>query len=99
GVLYTASGLRSESAATWSTIYGLAWWIGGWFAVMPPPGGGEGPGAVPARGRRTARVPGLRGGARGRLQRVRSRRRLDARCASPHRRAPDAAGGAARSDG
>ena len=37
GVLYTASGLRRESAATWSTIYGLAWWIGGWFAVMPPP--------------------------------------------------------------
>lgn len=37
GVLYTASGLRRESAACWATIYGIAWWIGGWFAVMPPP--------------------------------------------------------------
>jgi hypothetical protein len=37
GVLYTAAGLRRESAAFWATIYGLAWWIVGWFAVMPPP--------------------------------------------------------------
>jgi hypothetical protein len=36
-VLYTAAGLRRESAAFWTTIYGLAWWIVGWFAVMPPP--------------------------------------------------------------
>jgi hypothetical protein len=36
-VLYTAAGLRRESAAFWATIYGLAWWIVGWFAVMPPP--------------------------------------------------------------
>jgi hypothetical protein len=37
GILYTASGLRRESAAFWATIYALAWWIVGWFAVMPPP--------------------------------------------------------------
>jgi hypothetical protein len=37
GVLYTAAGLRRESAAFWATIYSLAWWIVGWFAVMPPP--------------------------------------------------------------
>jgi hypothetical protein len=37
GVLYTASGLRRESAAFWATIYALAWWVVGWFAVMPPP--------------------------------------------------------------
>jgi hypothetical protein len=37
GVLYAATGLRRESAAFWATIYGLAWWIVGWFAVMPPP--------------------------------------------------------------
>src|SRR2546427_729294 len=37
GVLYTAAGLRRESAAFWATIYALAWWIVGWFAVMPPP--------------------------------------------------------------
>jgi len=37
GVLYTAAGLRRESAAFWATIYGMAWWIVAWFAVMPPP--------------------------------------------------------------
>lgn len=37
GVLYTAAGLRRESAAFWATSYGIAWWIVGWFAVMPPP--------------------------------------------------------------
>jgi hypothetical protein len=37
GALYTAAGLRRESAAFWATIYGIAWWIVGWFAVMPPP--------------------------------------------------------------
>jgi protein-S-isoprenylcysteine O-methyltransferase Ste14 len=36
-VLYTAAGLCRESAAFWATIYGLGWWIVGWFAVMPPP--------------------------------------------------------------
>ena len=37
GVLYTAIGLRRESAAWWATLYGIVWWIVGWFAVMPPP--------------------------------------------------------------
>jgi hypothetical protein len=37
GVLYTALALQRESAAYWATVYGLAWWIVGWFAVMPPP--------------------------------------------------------------
>src|SRR5262245_17331478 len=37
GVLYTALGLRRETAAWWATLYGIAWWIVGWFAVMPPP--------------------------------------------------------------
>ena len=37
GVLYTACGLRRESAAYWATVYGIAWWIVGWFAIMPPP--------------------------------------------------------------
>lgn len=37
GVLYTASGLRRESAAYWATMYGIAWWIIGWFAVVPAP--------------------------------------------------------------
>ena len=37
GALYWASGLRRESAAWWATLYGLAWWAAGWFAVMPPP--------------------------------------------------------------
>jgi hypothetical protein len=37
GLLYTVAGLRRESAAFWATAYGLAWWIVGWFAVMPPP--------------------------------------------------------------
>jgi hypothetical protein len=37
GVLYTALGLRRETAAWSATLYGIAWWIVGWFAVMPPP--------------------------------------------------------------
>jgi hypothetical protein len=37
GLLYTAAGLRRESAAGWASAYGLAWWIVGWFAVTPPP--------------------------------------------------------------
>jgi len=37
GVLYTALRLRRDTAAWWGTLYGLAWWIVGWFAVMPPP--------------------------------------------------------------
>jgi len=37
GALYTACGLRRESAAWWTTVYGIAWWILGWFAVMPAP--------------------------------------------------------------
>src|SRR5262245_34252108 len=37
GVLYAAVGLRRESVAGWATLYGMAWWIVGWFAVMPPP--------------------------------------------------------------
>src|SRR5215472_1280913 len=37
GVLYTTTGLRRESAAWWATLYGIVWWIVGWFAVMPPP--------------------------------------------------------------
>jgi len=37
GVLYEAAGLRRESVAAWATIYGIAWWIVGWFAVMPRP--------------------------------------------------------------
>jgi hypothetical protein len=37
GVLYEVAGLRRESAAFWATVYGIAWWIVGWFALMPPP--------------------------------------------------------------
>src|SRR6266850_8103340 len=37
GVLYSVCGLRRDSAAFWATIYGVAWWIVGWFAVMPAP--------------------------------------------------------------
>jgi len=37
GVLYSVFGLRRDSAAFWATIYGVAWWIVGWFAVMPAP--------------------------------------------------------------
>jgi len=37
GLLYAALGLRRESVAWWATLYGIAWWIVGWFAVMPPP--------------------------------------------------------------
>jgi hypothetical protein len=37
GILYAASGLRRESVAWWATLYGLALWAVGWFAVMPPP--------------------------------------------------------------
>ena len=37
GVLYTALRLRRETAAWSATLYGIAWWIVGWFAVMPPP--------------------------------------------------------------
>jgi hypothetical protein len=37
GALYTACRLRRESAAWWATVYGIAWWILGWFAVMPSP--------------------------------------------------------------
>jgi len=37
GLLYTVTGLRRESAAFWATAYSLAWWIVGWFALMPPP--------------------------------------------------------------
>jgi hypothetical protein len=37
GRFYTSAGLRRESAAVWASAYGLAWWIVGWFAVMPPP--------------------------------------------------------------
>lgn len=37
GALYRVSGLRPESAAWWATLYALAWWVVGWFAVMPPP--------------------------------------------------------------
>jgi hypothetical protein len=37
GLLYPVAGLRRESAAFWATAYGLAWWIVGWFAMMPPP--------------------------------------------------------------
>src|SRR5262245_61171348 len=37
GALYWASGIRRESAAWWATLYGLAWWVAGWFAVMPEP--------------------------------------------------------------
>ena len=36
GVLYDVVGLRRESVAAWATFYGIAWWIVGWFAVMPP---------------------------------------------------------------
>jgi hypothetical protein len=35
--IYTACGLRRESAAYWATVYGIAWWIVGWFAIMPAP--------------------------------------------------------------
>jgi hypothetical protein len=37
GALYRVSGIRRESAAWWATLYGLAWWAAGWFAVTPPP--------------------------------------------------------------
>src|SRR6267142_5000109 len=37
GVLYSVGGLRRDSAAFWATIYGVAWWIVDWFAVMPAP--------------------------------------------------------------
>lgn len=37
GVLYEAAGLGRESVAAWATFYAIAWWIVGWFAVMPPP--------------------------------------------------------------
>lgn len=37
GILYAMLGLRRESAAFWATMYGIAWWVVGWFAVMPPP--------------------------------------------------------------
>jgi hypothetical protein len=37
GALYWVCGIRRESAAWWATLYALAWWVVGWFAVMPPP--------------------------------------------------------------
>jgi hypothetical protein len=37
GVLYEVARLRRESVAFWATLYGIASWIVGWFAVMPPP--------------------------------------------------------------
>src|SRR5438094_2214216 len=37
GVLYTACGLRRESAPYSATVSGIAWWIAGWFAIMPSP--------------------------------------------------------------
>jgi hypothetical protein len=76
GVLYTALGLRRESAAYWATMYGIAWWIVGWFAVMLPQRRyapwEQRSSVVPARRGRLARLPGLRGGARRRVHPVRS---------------------------
>lgn len=37
GILFGASVLQSESTACWATIYSIAWWIVGWFVVMPLP--------------------------------------------------------------
>ena len=37
GVLYEMAGRRRESVPFWATIYGIASWLVGWFAVMPPP--------------------------------------------------------------
>ncbi len=37
GVIYDVARLRRESVAVWATIYAVAWWIVGLFAVMPPP--------------------------------------------------------------
>jgi hypothetical protein len=37
GVLYEAAGLGRESVAAWATFYAIAWWVVGWFAVMPRP--------------------------------------------------------------
>lgn len=37
GALYAAAGFRRETAAFWATLYSLACWVVGWFAVMPPP--------------------------------------------------------------
>src|SRR5437660_9853369 len=37
GVLYTACGLRRESAACWATVYCMAWWSVRSFALMAPP--------------------------------------------------------------
>jgi hypothetical protein len=37
GVLYEAAGLGRESVAAWATLYAIAWWVVGWFAVMPRP--------------------------------------------------------------
>src|SRR2546425_13200429 len=37
GALYTACGLRRESAAWRATVYGLAWWLRCGFAGSPAP--------------------------------------------------------------
>jgi hypothetical protein len=37
GVLSILGIKGHEASAFWATIYALAWWIVGWFAVMPPP--------------------------------------------------------------
>jgi hypothetical protein len=37
GVLSILGIKGRESSAFWATIYAIAWWIVGWFAVMPPP--------------------------------------------------------------
>jgi len=37
GVLYECAGLGRESVAAWATFYAIAWWVVGWFAVMPRP--------------------------------------------------------------
>ncbi len=37
GVVYEAAGLGRESVAAWAVFYAIAWWVVGWFAVMPRP--------------------------------------------------------------
>jgi hypothetical protein len=37
GILYEVAGRHRESVPFWATIYGIASWLVGWFAVMPPP--------------------------------------------------------------
>ena len=37
GVLYDSAGLGRESVAAWATLYAIAGWLVGWFAVMPRP--------------------------------------------------------------